>query len=140
MEILVICAAPPAALPRRVLSPIDAVEYPVHSTKCLFKSDQVRAGPNNRPLLVLVVEMTQPAEVFFVPRSPDLRQAPTVPGVLTTRAAAVTSRRSLLLVLLNGSLPGGCLNTDGAPDWNRVEPLGVGESPRLGNVLGNGGW
>lgn len=65
VEVLVVRAAPRAALPCSLLAPADVSGHPVHLIKRLFEGDQVRAGPNILPVLVSVVDVTQPMKVLY---------------------------------------------------------------------------
>lgn len=123
-----------------MLTIADAVGFTVFPISWLLKGDQVRAGLNIRSALVRVVQTAQPAKIFHFSPTPNVLQVSTASRNLTTRAVAATSRPRLLLVLLSGSLPSRCLGTDGAPEGNSAQPLGVEISLPLGNVLDSGSW
>lgn len=95
-----------AALPCRGFAQDDALGYPVHPIKRLFESDQVRAGSDIRPVLMGVIDMTQPAEVLDLIFTRNVFQFPAAPQNLTTRAMVARCRPRLLLILVDGSLPG----------------------------------
>lgn len=125
MEVLVVPAAPQTALLCRVRVPADAVGYLVHPIERLSGGHQVCAGPHIHPVLMRIADMAHPAHVprlFFLS---DVLQSPVSPGDLMTGPVAEMSRRSLLLVLFNGSLHVQWLGTNDAQNWSTAQSLGV---------------
>lgn len=140
MEVLVVRAALQAAHPCRVLAPTDEVSYAVDPIKRWLELDQVHAWPDNRLVLLRVVDRAQPAVVLDLYFAPDVLSVPATPGSLTTKSVAATSRHCLLAIPVDGSLPGWLMSADGAPGKSRVESSDVEEGSPLGSALGNGDW
>lgn len=129
MEMLAARAALQAAFLCHFLAPADAAGYPVHLMKRLVEGDQTSAETDIRPVPVHVVDMAKPAEVLDLLFTLDILQVSAAPENLTTLAVAATSRSLLFLALLNGSVSGPRLGTDGAPDGNSAKSLGAKRMP-----------
>lgn len=106
----------------------------------MFKRDKVHAGLDFCPVLMRVVNLAQPARIPDLPFTPDDLRILTAPKKLTATAVEATSCLCLLLVMLDGSLPGRRLSADSAPVVDSAKSFGVKEDPLHGSVLGDRDW